>query len=259
MPVLIDGRLEPTGALGLDDRGVTHGFGLFETMRAHEGAIPLLDAHLERLQAGAARLGLALPPAWRTVAPDLALLVATDPAPVLRLRLTLTAGPPGGVARLLATATAVVPPHGPWSAELRPGHPGAASPLVGLKTLAYLPYHLAREAARATGHDEALLLDAAGRLIEGAASNVLVVLAPDRVATPSLACGPLPGIMRAHALRRLRVLGVTVEERELRPAELAAARGVLFTNAFMGAIAAHRVGAHGYEPADLPAWSLVPW
>ena len=43
------------------NRGLAYGDGLFETMRAHRGALPWWDAHWARLAQGASRLGIALP------------------------------------------------------------------------------------------------------------------------------------------------------------------------------------------------------
>ena len=43
------------------DRGLQYGDGLFETMRVTDGAIRLLDFHLERLAAGCERLKIVVP------------------------------------------------------------------------------------------------------------------------------------------------------------------------------------------------------
>jgi branched-subunit amino acid aminotransferase/4-amino-4-deoxychorismate lyase len=42
----------------LDDRGLLLGDGLFETMLAVDGAIPAIEAHLDRMAAGCVTLGL---------------------------------------------------------------------------------------------------------------------------------------------------------------------------------------------------------
>ena len=58
--VWLDGRIvDPAGPrLAIDDPGVRWGEGLFETMRAEGGRVPLLERHLDRLRASAAALGL---------------------------------------------------------------------------------------------------------------------------------------------------------------------------------------------------------
>jgi len=55
---------------------------------------------------------------------------------------------------------------------------------------------LANEAARRAGVDESILFDRAGRLVEGARTNLLVVLEDGALATPPLARGGVAGIAR---------------------------------------------------------------
>jgi len=58
--VWLDGSVvEPdSAALPITDPGVRWGDGLFETMRAEHGAVPLLERHLARLGASISALGL---------------------------------------------------------------------------------------------------------------------------------------------------------------------------------------------------------
>ena len=76
-------------ALDPSDRGLAYGDGLFETLRAHQGALPWWPRHRARLQAGAARLGFGLPDA--TVL-ETALAEALQRAPDGVLKLVLTRG-----------------------------------------------------------------------------------------------------------------------------------------------------------------------
>ncbi|WP_191061499.1 aminotransferase class IV, partial [Geminicoccus harenae] len=58
-----DGRLRPVQEAWIDpaDRGLLLGDGLFETMRASGGKVPLLHLHAARLAASAGELGIPLP------------------------------------------------------------------------------------------------------------------------------------------------------------------------------------------------------
>src|SRR5690606_10554614 len=58
--ILVDGKR--SAGVPADDRGLAYGDGLFETMRARKGCLPLLDYHLERLRAGLRVLGMPSPP-----------------------------------------------------------------------------------------------------------------------------------------------------------------------------------------------------
>jgi branched-subunit amino acid aminotransferase/4-amino-4-deoxychorismate lyase len=98
----------------------------------------------------------------------------------------------------------------------------------GRKTL-YRPHHdNARAAAVAAGFDEALWVGPDDRVLEGAVTNVFIVR-DDRVVTPPLAAGILPGVARA---RVMRLAGAT--ERDLALGELREAPEVFVTNALLG-------------------------
>ena len=92
---------------------------------------------------------------------------------------------------------------------------------------------MARREAEERGADEALMLNTAGRLCCGTASNLFLVLG-DRLATPPIAEGALPGITRAAILERAPRLGIAVEEKPLPAEALASARDLFVTNSLIG-------------------------
>ena len=108
-------------------------------------------------------------------------------------------------------------------------HPGA-SPTSSAKCSDRALYEAAFAAAHQTGADEALLFDAAGRLVEGTRSNVIVVHGDGAIVTPPLASGAQAGIARALLLERV----ATLREAEVSRAELAEAREILAINAVRG-------------------------
>jgi branched-chain amino acid aminotransferase len=256
--VWLDGSFVPPEAaqVSLLDEGVRYGLGLFETMRGARGQVPWLDRHLARLAASAERLGIPRPPTWAAL-PDALRAMARGPRDQ-RLRVTLTAA-----SRLVATAEPLTVSTEPLRVELRPGHPGAHNPVAGMKTLAYLPYHLARMAARRAGYDEALLTDERGRVIEGCAHNLFVVTPEGQVITPPLSDGPLAGVARAWALERLPAMGLSGQERSVSPPDLSGAAEVFLTNAVVGVVSAVQVGgqplpigpvAQGLQAAHRALW-----
>jgi branched-subunit amino acid aminotransferase/4-amino-4-deoxychorismate lyase len=88
----------------------------------------------------------------------------------------------------------------------------------------------ARAEAEAAGVDEALLFDAAGRLVEGARTNLALALA-DGWLTPPAARGSVRGV----ALEAVLAAGVGLVERDVSRAECLAAREIVATNAVRGA------------------------
>ncbi|HEX7031213.1 MAG TPA: aminotransferase class IV, partial [Gammaproteobacteria bacterium] len=93
--ILVDGRR--VDRVPADDRGLAYGDGLFETLRARRGRLPLLDYHLERLFAGLEVLGF--PPLRRDLLHDELLEAAGEcPEGVVKLIVTRGSGARGYLA-----------------------------------------------------------------------------------------------------------------------------------------------------------------
>jgi branched-chain amino acid aminotransferase len=221
------------------DRGFTLADGLFETMRARGGTVFRLDAHLDRLCAGARLLGIPIPPGLRDHVAAAARTALTGGYEHASVRLTVTRGPaPPGLAP---------PPHPAPTVALAiaPLTPSAAPRAIiatmasarrnehaltsGVKTLAYTESVIALSRAKAAGADDAIFLDTAGHVSEATASNLFAVL-DGTLVTPPLSCGVLPGITRAVVLELAPTLGITVAEREIAEPELAMASELFLTS-----------------------------
>ena len=164
-----------------DDRGLTLGDGLFETLLAREGELEAEAAHLARLSAGCEALGLPAPDAAEAGRlMRQALLDAGLDQGRAAVRLTFTAGsggrgldrPPAPVPRLFATAAAAPRAAGPLSLATSAVRRNDGSPAARWKTLSYLDNLLARREAQATGADEALMLNSRGEAACAAAANL---------------------------------------------------------------------------------------
>lgn len=231
--VWLDGALvDPArAALSIDDPGVRWGEGLFETMRAEGGTVPLLALHLERLRGSAATLALDGMPAPERIAEAVAEVLAAAPPGPARVRLTVTPRP-----TLLVELTPEAPLGAPGEVEAVSIR-GAWLPgdtMAEHKALSYARHRRSMRAAAAAGADAALLLDAEGRLGEAATAGVLcrvggrVVTAPVR--------GLLAGVARRVVMSALAVDEVALEERDWRAAD-----EIVLVNAVAGAVAVVRV------------------
>lgn len=233
------------------DRGFWHGFGLFETVRVAGGWPCFLDRHLGRLFGSAPVLDLPMP--WspaelRFLAVEAVRRNAVREG-VLRLAVTAGAGPafdpPGPEPGLVVTAQEGLPYHGSlaeagFRAVVSRWRRDASSPLSGVKSLNYLPSVLARREARAAGAHEALVLNQAGKLAEGAAANIFFY-AGGCLHTPSLSCGVLPGITRALVMELARQL-VPVEEGAYSLDDLLGAEEAFLTSSLLGVMPLVAVG-----------------
>jgi branched-chain amino acid aminotransferase group I len=242
--VFLNGRFVERGEAAVPalDRGLLYGYGLFETMRSYNGRVFRLDAHYRRLSEGAAVLDL--PPALTLdelrVAID-ALLERNGLADAY-LRLTVTAGPApddGGaspsvllVARPLSGYPSALYRRG-MAAVTSATRRNEASPLSRVKSLNYLDNLLAREEARRRGADEAILLNTRGFVAEGSASNVFLAQG-ERLLTPGIDSGALPGITRATVIELAQEAGIACLEGEVEAAMLDDAREAFLTGSVMG-------------------------
>ncbi len=249
MPELIwhDGQLlSPDQAVcSCLDRGRLYGDGLFETMRAYSGTIFRLDAHLERLTAGAEQLYLRLPMSTEKLREVVQTPLAASGLSEAYVRLTVTRGVGGAPSELdasTASVTAWVRPLSGYpeqlcetgmSAVLASARRNEYSPLSKLKTLNYLDNLLARAEARRAGADEAILLNTAGRLAEASASNLFLVDDKGSVLTPPVSAGILPGITRACVLELCAVGQIPFSEEPLDLHRLQDAQEAFLTNSLM--------------------------
>ena len=225
------------------DRGLLLGDGIFETLRAYKGRIFRLDAHLERLIAGANFLQIPLPISREALSTA---LVSTLEANHLSrsdavLRLTLTRGiaprglrtPANPKPTLLITAFSIENLNKPLAkvmiANIRRNQ---YSPLATIKSLNFLDNILARQEATAQGFDEALLLNCEGQVAEASAANVFIVC-ESKILTPQISDGALPGVTRAVILDLAESLSLTTKECSLDHADFEKADEAFLTNSLI--------------------------
>lgn len=259
--IVLDGRLHPTSVVPFDvgDRGLTLADGLFETFLVVDGRAFRRAAHLDRMMAGAA--ALALPIDRSRLDADLDLLLGTLGPGTAVVRLTLTRGPGArGLALPADPRPTVLVTAAPWSPDLV-GRPvrlatssirrNETSPTARHKTLAYLDAVAATAEAKATGADDALFLDIAGRVASTTMAN-LFALIDGRLTTPPLADGVLDGTTRRVVLDVAKAVGLDAVEASLTRADLDRAEAIVLTNAIRLVVPV--VGLDGRElAADHPS------
>ena len=228
----VDGRIRPldAGAVRADDTAYALGRGCYTSVRIARG-LPRFEArHLQRLERGARALRLPPLDARRVRAALSELSRAALPGGEGIVRLQISGDGSGGC-HLIGVPRGLGADPAEWSAVTAPlTHPG---PLLagGHKLTNRLVQALASDAARDAGVDEAVLFDGAGRLVEAARSNLIVLDAVGRLVTPPLERGAVAGIAREVLLERVKELRC----RDLSASDLHAAREVIAVNSVRGA------------------------
>lgn len=223
-----------------DDRGFTLGDGLFETLLVEDGQPADWTAHIARLTAGCAALGLPAPAEPKLhAAVRQALSTSKLWSGRAALRLSWSAGPGGrGLDRpqplapvLTATLAPASWPPGPVTLATAQVRRNEGSPASRHKTLSYIDNILARQEAVATGADDALMLNNRGEIACASAANIFWVR-DGQLCTPALECGVLAGIVRARVL----VADLNYQVRQVREprGELDSAEAIFLTNSLVG-------------------------
>lgn len=238
---------DPVAAIPADDRAFAYGDGLFETMRAHRGALPWWDRHWARLAHGAQRLGLALPAQPQVRGEAERLLAGADG--VLKLLLSRGSGgrgyaPPSGVPPTWGLSHhPVPPPASPDGLVLRwcDIRLAVQPALAGIKHGNRLEQVLARaEWQDGLDADEGLMRSIDGDVVCATAAN-LFVLHGDRWYTPPVdRCG-VAGVCRQWVLDSF-----PVRQARLSVAEVETADALVLTNAVRGILPVARLGERSW-------------
>lgn len=241
----------PATGVPVGDRGLAYGDGLFETLKVVAGpAAPhpeFLHLHLERLRRGCARLDMHLDVAALRREIDQSL--AQRGSGVLKLIVTRAATQRGYQAPRAAAAERLVLFYPQTFAAVATAgvcvrlcrQRLAEQPaLAGMKHLNRLEQVRARAEWSDPAVAEGLLLDTAGRLVEGVASNVYLVR-DGAVVTPRLhRCG-VAGIVRELLLREAGAIGVAIRECDVTLDDLLQADEVFLSNSLAGIVSVAKI------------------
>jgi branched-subunit amino acid aminotransferase/4-amino-4-deoxychorismate lyase len=253
--VSLDGRLVPAGEARISPlgEGFLFGAGVFETIKVIGGRPAFFAAHAARLRRSAAELGLPLSDTDAGLrSRSMALIGANGLADgSLKIVVFEDAGRTG---ELLSVGRGGYPPEAfACGFKLRTVADGRRMGSVsGLKSLNYLRNLSAKREAQAIGFDEPLFVDEGGFALEGATTNLFCVKAGE-VATPRLALGILPGIVRGVLLGpdpRIREGAVTLES-------LLTADEIFVTNSLLGVMPVCQVDSHRLDIGRAPVTRAI--
>jgi branched-chain amino acid aminotransferase len=210
--------------------------------------------HLERLQRSCERLRIALPIPLDELARRVARAIEHSALPECYIRIVVTRGSgPMGLDLTLAQAPSVVvyalPLKLPDARMYRDGiavhlvrtvRSTDGGPAAGAKSSNYLASMLALDDAKRRGASEAIIVDAAGHVVEGTTSNVFIVR-DGALCTPPVEAGILEGITRRTVFELAAARGTPCRELPLHAADLQSAHEVFITSSIREIVPVVRV------------------
>lgn len=233
----LNGQMMPAeqAFIPVNDHGLLYGDGVFEGIRFYQRRAFRLQQHLQRLALSARAIALELPlysDQLTTVIEQLIAAFADDDG-YIRLMVTRGAGPLGLNPKSCAQPNVIAIADQLTMIDI--GQQAGARLIVSsvrrlpadgldprIKSLNYLNHILAKIEANHAGVDEAILLNAQGRVAEGTADNVFIVR-HGRLLTPPCSEGALEGITRELVLQLALDNGIEIREQPLGVHDLYAA------------------------------------
>lgn len=217
---------EDRAAVSVFDHGFLYGIGLFETFRTYNGVPMLLEQHMDRLSEGSAELGIKFEPKLPEIRQHIRALLAANGLSDGYVRYSVSAGvqplglPAGDYEQPTVIVYVKALPHASTSSaadkalqllRLRRNSPESA---VRMKSFHYMNNVLAKRELSSypwAAASEGLFLTEGQCVAEGIVSNICFIK-QNKLFTPSLAAGILPGITRAHVLACCLAAGIPAEE-----------------------------------------------
>ncbi len=262
MDVYLNGAMLPEAEaqVHVQDAGIQHGVGLFETIAVRNGRAFRPALHVQRLIHSARELGLGRPVDAEHLLDAIRTTIAHNAVREARLRLTVTggqisllsrndeAGDDDGTPPVEPTVFAVATPPTVYDSRyfeqgimvtVAPQAVNGFDPVSGHKTLAYWSRLLRLRQAAQAGAGEVIHLSNTNHLASGAISNLLLVK-DGALLTPwargeeeqgALPAAVLPGITRQTVIEIAERKKIPVHRRTMSIDDLLEADEVMLTNA----------------------------
>lgn len=242
-----------------NNRSYRYGDGCFETIRIINGRIQLANYHFERLLSSLEALHFKKSGYFTAAWLEKQILELAEKNGHLqsaRIRLTVTRGE-GGVydeqnqfpylliqSWTLSSSTLVLNENG-LVVDVYKDARKVVDRFSSIKSNSYLPYVMGALWAKEQQLNDAILLNPFNRVADATIANVFIVK-DGTIKTPSLAEGPVNGVMRRHLLQVLRKENVPVEETEITLDELFEASEIFLTNSIHGIRWVKQLGENNY-------------
>ena len=232
--------------ISAENRSYKYGDGLFETIRTIKGQMPFWDFHIQRLKSGLDILEIeAKPFDWNKLKEECAeLLEMNNHDKGGKVRLSFYRSGEGSYFPNSNKAAYIMESFALENEKFTLNPKGvqidfysrikkSLNILSMVKSANAQLFVMAALHAQKSNLDDALIINANNELCEAVSSNVFIIK-DDKIYTPPLSSGCLPGIMRMVLINILKQKGITVSEKPISPSDLILSDEIFLTNSIDG-------------------------
>ncbi|NWF98814.1 MAG: branched-chain-amino-acid transaminase [Nitrospirae bacterium] len=266
MYVYLNDRIVPAedAVVSVFDHGFLYGDGIYETMRAYNGIVFMIDEHIERLFRSASLIGLKIPYDSQKLKSAIYETIQANGLENAYIRLTISRGCGSlGLDPEFCQKPSIVIivkeqkdyPKALYKkglkviiAQTRRNLKEAINPRI--KSLNFLNNILAKLEAKEKNANEAIMLNVYGKLTEGTISNVFFYK-NNMLFTPSIDCGILDGITRGIVIGIAKKQGIEVKEGKFTKSDIYTSQEIFITNTTMEVMPVSELDENKYPVGEI--------
>lgn len=251
---------EGTPVIGADNRGLRYGDGLFETMKMKNGRLIFEDEHFARLWKGLNVLQFDIPKHFTAEGLQQeirSLAKKNDHENCAAIRLNIVRGDGGlydaknHMPGYIIQTRSLAEDYTKWNSNglvlgVYEAVRKSCDILSNLKHNNYLPFVLAALHAKKEKWNDAIVLNANGRICETTIANIFIIK-DEVIYTPPLGEGCVAGIMRRMIIKNHASANLELVETALNTDHLMDADEIFLTNSLYNIRWVQRVGDAGYQ------------
>lgn len=224
------------------------GLGAFETIAIEHGHPVFLPRHLARLDRAADFLGLTSC-AVRNINPDTITAYLNEQekngTSLSHCALKIMISNENTIYHIRSNPYAPVQYEKGFVMDFSSVMRNESSPLTYHKTMNYGDCILEKRLAARQGMNERIFQNSKGEICEGTVSNIFFVR-DQKLFTPKISCGLLPGILREYLCESF-----PVEETVILPSDLDQYQECFVTNSLMGIMPVKKLAGHNFSKRDM--------
>ena len=257
MKVYVNGKFldEDKAVISVFDRAFLYGDGIFETMRSYGGIVFRLERHLNRLYSSMKSLKIRPRFSNKETEKSIYELLRVNSLKDASIRITVSRGiskdrkfniSQNDISGVVITAGRFAPRPVKYyetgiKADVACFRRNSRSFSSNFKAINYLDAIIARNEAVPKGSFETIFLNEADYVCEGSVTNVFMVTG-NKLMTPSLDCGVLPGITRKVVLELAPYAALGIEEGKFSEEKLRNCEEIFVTNSLIEIIPVVKIG-----------------